>query len=477
LDTDALPGQRALNQVTTPTILVVDDERAVRVALDVNLSKAGYTVSLADTGERALEILRAQPVDIMLTDFMMPGINGMELLVEVHQRWPSTQVIMMTGHGTVERAVEAMKLGAHDFIIKPVAKAELLAILERARREQALRLQVAHLTEAATERFGFENVIGSTPEMQTVYDHVTAVAKSDAYVLLTGPTGTGKELIGHAIHYRSNRREGPFLQINCGALPAGLLESELFGHEKGSFTGAIRQHRGKFEQADGGTLMLDEVGEMPLETQVKLLRILESGKFQRVGGSSTIEVDVRIVAATNRNLIEEVRHGRFREDLFYRLNVFQIALPPLRERSDDIPLLVDHFIQKYTTKHSKTTTKTTPDAMAKLLQHSWPGNVRELEHTVERAVILSNTDTIVDFQLPEPVHAVPDKNTHASLLPPDGMSIADSLREHERAMVVAALRAEKGVQARAARRLGVSRANLNYRIQKLGIVIKEIVYD
>ena len=356
-------------------------------------------------------------------------------------------------------------------------QAELLAILERARREQALRQQIAHLTEAATERFGFENVIGSTPEMQSVYDHVAAVAKSDAYVLLTGPTGTGKELIGHAIHYRSNRREGPFLQINCGALPAGLLESELFGHEKGAFTGAVRQHRGKFEQADGGTLMLDEVGEMPLETQVKLLRILESGKFQRVGGSSTIEVDVRVVAATNRNLLEEVRHGRFREDLFYRLNVFQISLPPLRERTDDIPLLVDHFIQKYATKHGKSTTTASAQAVNKLLQHSWPGNVRELEHTVERAVILSNTETIADFQLPESVHSTPATDTHASLLPQDGMSIADSLREHERAMVVAALRAEKGVQARAARRLGVSRANLNYRIQKLGIVIKEIVYD
>lgn len=463
--------------MTSPTILVVDDERAVRVALDVNLSKAGYTVSLADTGERALEVLRSQSVDVVLTDFMMPGINGMELLAEIHQRWPATQVIMMTGHGTVERAVEAMRLGAHDFIIKPVAKAELLAILDRARREQALKQKVAHLTEAATERFGFENVIGSTPEMQSVYDHVAAVAKSDAYVLVTGPTGTGKELIAHAIHYRSNRREGPFLQINCGALPAGLLESELFGHEKGSFTGAVRQHKGKFEQADGGTLMLDEVGEMPLETQVKLLRILESGKFQRVGGSSTIEVDVRVVAATNRNLIEEVRHGRFREDLFYRLNVFQISLPPLRDRSDDIPLLVDHFVQKYATKHSKVTSKTTPDAMNTLLHHTWPGNVRELEHTVERAVILSNTDTISEFQLPEPVHHAAEGTPQASLLPQDGMSIADSLREHERAMVVAALRSEKGVQARAARRLGVSRANLNYRIQKLGIVIKEIVYD
>ena len=247
-------------------VLVVDDERAVRVALEVNLSKAGHIVSLADTAERALEILRAQPVDAVLTDLMMPGMGGMELLAEVRRCWPLTQIIMMTGHGTVERAVEAMRLGAHDFVIKPIAKAELLAILDRALRERALHEQVAQLQAAATERFGFENIIGNTPAMRAVYDRVSAVASSDAYVLLTGPTGTGKELIGNAIHFQSSRRNGPLIQINCGALPSGLLESELFGHERGAFTGAVRQHKGKFEQADGGTLMLDEVGEMPIDT-------------------------------------------------------------------------------------------------------------------------------------------------------------------------------------------------------------------
>ena len=454
------------------SVLVVDDERAVRVALDVNLSKAGHTVSLADNAERALEIIRSQPVEAVLTDLMMPGTSGMELLAEIQRCWPLTQVIMMTGHGTVEAAVEAMRLGAHDFVIKPIAKAELLAVLDRALRERALHEQVAQLQAAATERFGFDNIIGNTPVMRAVYDRVTAVAASDAFVLLTGPTGTGKELIGNAIHFHSNRRNGPLIQVNCGALPSGLLESELFGHEKGAFTGAIRQHKGKFEQADGGTLMLDEVGEMPLETQVKLLRVLETGDFQRVGGTDTIHVDVRVVAATNRDLREEVRAGRFREDLFYRLNVFELALPALRDRIDDIPLLVEHFVQKYAHKHGKSASSVDDRAMQVLCAHDWPGNVRELEHTIERSIILSHKDTLTSFELPEPVHAT-GKMAHTI---DEGESIADVLRNTERELVIAALKAENGIQARAARRLGVSRANLNYRIQKLGIIIKDIVY-
>ena len=469
---DAIPAGRSLNVVTPASILVVDDERAVRVALEVNLSKAGHIVSLADSGERALAILRSQEVDVVLTDFMMPEMTGIELLASVKQHWPSTQVVMMTGHGTVERAVEAMRLGAHDFVIKPVARNELLAILERAVRERGLHKQVARLQAEVSERYGFDKLIGNTPEMQRVYEQVRAVAASDAYVLLTGQTGTGKELIAHAIHHRSRRSGGPFVQINCGALPGGLLESELFGHEKGAFTGAIRQHKGKFEQADGGTLMLDELGEMPLETQVKLLRILESGRFQRVGGTSEIHADVRVVAATNRNLRQEVTEGRFREDLFYRLNVFEIALPPLQKRPGDIPLLTEHFIRKFAQKHGKPVTGATQNALSDLQRHDWPGNVRELEHTIERAVIMAAGDTITTFELPngKPATEAPTRLTA-------GQSISDILREHERTMVIEALRAEQGVQARAARLLGVSRANLNYRIQKLGIQIKDIQYE
>jgi DNA-binding NtrC family response regulator len=457
-------------------VLVVDDERAVRVALEVNLTKAGHTVSLADTGERALEILRSQTTDAVLTDLMMPGMGGMALLSEIQRCWPLTQVVMMTGHGTVERAVEAMRLGAHDFVIKPVAKAELLAILDRALRERALHKQVDQLRAVASERFGFDNIIGNTASMRDVFDKVNAVASSDAYVLLTGPTGTGKELIGNAIHFQSNRHRGPLIQVNCGALPSGLLESELFGHERGAFTGAIRQHKGKFEQADGGTLFLDEVGEMPLETQVRLLRVLESGEFQRVGGTQIIHVDVRIVAATNRKLREEVAQGQFREDLYYRLNVFEIRLPPLIERLGDIPLLVDHFVQKYASRHDKPVRGVSKAAMATLSSHNWPGNVRELEHTVERAIILSKGPTIEAFDAPDPILTGSSKENPSDAIT-EGQSIADILRARERELVIGALRAESGVQARAARRLGVSRANLNYRIQKFGIVIKDIVYE
>ncbi|MEC9389990.1 MAG: sigma-54 dependent transcriptional regulator [Myxococcota bacterium] len=455
------------------SILVVDDERAVRVALEVNLTKAGHTVSLAESGQRALSILRSQEVDVVLTDFMMPEMTGIELLAEIRERWPLTQVVLMTGHGTVERAVEAMRLGAHDFVIKPVGRDELLAILDRAVRERGLHKRVARLEAEASERFGFDKVIGNSASMQRMYDQVRAVASSDAYVLLSGPTGTGKELVAHAIHHRSPRAKGPFVQVNCGALPSGLLESELFGHEKGSFTGAIRQHKGKFEQSDGGTLMLDELGEMPLETQVKLLRILESGRFQRVGGTAEIQVDVRVIAATNRTLREEVDAGRFREDLYYRLNVFEISLPPLRERTEDIPLLVDHFVSLFAKKHSKAVTGAHPEAITALGAHSWPGNVRELEHVVERAVILAKGSQIRQFDLPQ--SATVSKETHT--LPPEGQTIADSLRSLERRMVIEALQAEQGVQARAARRLGVSRANLNYRIQKLGLRVKDIQYE
>ena len=461
--------------MTATNVLVVDDERAVRVALDVNLSKAGYIVSLADTAEAAIETLQRHNIDLVLTDLMMPGMGGMDLLDHIRKHWPQIQIVMMTGHATVERAVEAMRMGAHDFVIKPVGKNELIAILERATREQALHRQVDRLQAAADERFGFDNLIGNTPAMQMVYNQIHAVAQSDAYVLLTGPTGTGKELISHALHHQSRRKHGPFVQVNCGALPSGLLESELFGHERGAFTGAVRQHKGKFEQADGGTLMLDEIGEMPVDTQVKLLRILESGEFQRVGGTGTIRVDVRVVAATNRDLREEVRQKRFREDLFYRLNVFHIALPPLRDRLDDLPLLVDHFVQKYAERHRKPVTGSTTSALAVLRQHTWPGNVRELEHTVERAVIMAAGPMIEHFDIPEALGDETDGGHKGKPTIPN--NIAEALRSHEREMVIAALQAEGGVQARAAKRLGVSRANLNYRIQKLGIVLKEVVYD
>jgi two-component system, NtrC family, response regulator len=457
-------------------VLVVDDDKAVRAALRVNLEKAGLDVRLASSAEEGLQVLHDHPMDIVLTDVKMPGASGIELLQEVKSRWPDVQVVVMTGQGTVEDAVRAMKQGAADYIIKPVSKEELLVVLDKAAREKALLAEVEQLRQEVQDRYGFENVVGVTSAMREVYDLVATVASSSALVLLTGPTGTGKELIAHAIHYRSPRRDAPFVRVNCAALPEGLMESELFGHEKGAFTGAIRQHTGKFEQADGGTILLDEIGEVPLATQVKLLRVLESGELQRVGGSQTIKVDVRVIAATNRELRREVKEGHFREDLFYRLNVFHIPMPPLVERRDDVPLLAQHFVDKYAARHNKAAKRLTAEALELLVGYHWPGNVRELEHVIERAVIVATSEDISHVRLPE---LDPDEAREAAErgMLPAGATINAVLDETERRLIIEALKIEKGVQARAARRLGISKSNLNYRINKLGISVRDVVYD
>lgn len=464
-----------------PRILVVDDDRAVRTALRVNLSRRDYDVTLADNGEAALDALQSGDFEVVLTDVKMPGMSGHELLEQIQALSADLPVVMMTGHGGVEDAVAAMRAGAADYVIKPVSRDELLVVLDRARRSRALEVENALLRAELAGKPGFEGVIGQAPPMQRVFQLIDAVASSDALVLLTGPTGTGKELLAHALHARSRRAEGPFVGVNCAALPEGLLESELFGHEKGAFTGAIRRHQGKFEQAEGGTLLLDEIGEIPASTQVRLLRVLESGELQRVGGRETLTVDVRVVAATNRDLRAEVAAGRFREDLFYRLNVFHIPIPSLAERRDDIPLLADHFLGLFAARHGRPVRRIAPEAMAALVAHDWPGNVRELEHVIERATILSTDEVLSSVQLPAaPVSAqappVGDTGPPLDALPP-GQSLPDALEAVERRLIVAALKAEKGVQARAARLLGVSRSNLNYRIRKLGIEVKDVVYE
>ena len=461
--------------MTEPTarILVVDDERAVRTALRVNLAKAGYDVQLTASAEEALEALAAREFDVVLTDVMMPGESGMQLLERVREGYPDTRVILMTGHGSVGDAVTAMKQGASDYIIKPIKKNELLVIIARCLREKALLAEVKHLRAEVNERYGFDNIVGVTPAIQHVFSLITSVADSSALVLLTGPTGTGKELLAHAIHYRSPRRDQPFVAVNCAALPQSLLESELFGHERGAFTGAVRQHRGKFEQASGGTFFLDEIGEIPMSTQVKLLRVLESGEIQRVGGQETIRISARLVAATNRDLRQEVRDGNFREDLFYRLNVFHIPVPALSERRADIPLLAEHFIKKYNARHERAVQRLSSLAARQLEAHHWPGNIRELEHVIERAVILCRGEEIDQFSLPEPNL---EEAAEEALVPP-GKTISDVLQDTERRIIIEALKREKGVQARAAELLGVSRSNLNYRLKKLNIVVKNIVYE
>ena len=456
-------------------ILVVDDDRAVRTMLKVNLTKHGMDVTLATDALLALAALRERPVDLVLTDVKMPGLTGLDLLEKLRESWPDVQVVVMTGYGTVADAVRAMKAGAADYVIKPVERDELLVIIDRALERKALRAELVHLRQEVEAKYGFENLIGTSPVMVQLYEDVAAVADTSATVLLQGPTGTGKELLAHAIHYRSRRASGPFVRVNCTAIPETLLESELFGHEKGAFSGAIRQHRGKFEQADGGTILLDEIGEIDTHMQVKLLRVLQDGEFQRVGGSSDLKVDIRIIAATNKHLRDEVEAGRFREDLFYRLNVVTLLVPPLRHRRDDIPLLVDHFARKYAARNERPVPELSHTLMETLSAYHWPGNIRQLEHLIERAVILNRGGRIEDVELPaERVVADPAEQ---SVLPLAGVKLQDALAGYEREVLIAALKENRGVQAAAARRLGISRSNLNYRIGRLGIQVKEIDYN
>ncbi len=457
-------------------VLVVDDDRAVRAALRVNLTKAGYEVVLAEDVPSATLALHGGEFDVVLTDVQMPGGTGLDLLAKVRQAWPDTQVIVMTGYGSVADAVSAMRAGAADYLIKPVGKDEMLVVIHRCIEQRALRTELVALRREVGERFGFQNIIGNAHSMKKLYDDIDTIADASATVLIEGPTGTGKELLAHALHTRSRRSQGPYIRLNCGAVPESLLESELFGHEKGSFTGATRQHLGRFEQADGGTLLLDEIGEVGHAMQVRLLRVLENGEIQRVGGTGQVRVDVRVVAATHRTLQTEVREGRFREDLYYRLNVVTLKVPALRERREDIPLLVDHFVRLYATRNQRTVQPPSAEDLRRLVAYDWPGNVRELEHTIERAVILSR-DGRLDLRLAESV--VPAKEVAAppSVLPPPGVSLQDALLAHERAVLIAALEEAGGVQTVAAKRLGLSKSNLSYRLSRLGIRQTSVSYD
>jgi DNA-binding NtrC family response regulator len=468
----------------TARVLVVDDDRAVRTVLRVNLSKRGHDVLCVNSAHEAMAQLHEAPFDVVLTDVNMPGATGLDLLERVRKVWPDIQVVVMTGYGSVEDAVRAMKAGAADYIIKPIAREELYVILDRALENRTLRAELVQLRREVQQRYGFENIVGATPVMLALYEDVASVADSQATVLLEGQTGTGKELLAHALHYRSRRSAGPFVRVNCGAIPESLLESELFGHERGAFTGAIRQHRGKFEQADGGTLFLDEIGEIDPAMQVKLLRVLESGELQRVGGSHTIKVDVRVVAATNRSLRDEVAAGNFREDLYYRLNVVTLRVPPLRERRADIPLLVQHFVRRLAEREEQPVPKLTHGTVARLQEHDWPGNVRELEHLCERAFLLARGSHTLDIPLPEqkPVEPLAPPPVFAPTpepepLPLDGATLPEILAEHERRILIAALKACDGVQAQAARRIGISKSNFNYRMKKLGISLRELRYQ
>ncbi|RMI02453.1 MAG: sigma-54-dependent Fis family transcriptional regulator, partial [Calditrichaeota bacterium] len=373
---------------------VVDDEPAILTVMQANLKREGYRVFTSESASPALDILRREDVDVLVVDYLMPEMNGIEMLTELKRQEIDIPVIVITAHGSIEDAVRAMQLGAINYLTKPLNYEELLTVVDHAVEQQQLKKEVKRLRREVTSRYSFDQIIGKNEKMQAIFDLIAEVAETDATVLIRGETGTGKELIARAVHFNSPRKQAAFVRVNCAALSETLLESELFGHEKGAFTGAIRTRIGRFEQADGGTIFFDEVGDIPLTTQAKLLRVLQEKEFERVGGNKTIRVDVRIISATNRDLEKAVAAGEFRDDLFYRLNVIPIQLPPLRERLDDVPLLAQHFLEKYAGKFNKTVRELAPEALAKLMSYDWPGNVRELENVMERAVIMEKGEVI-----------------------------------------------------------------------------------
>jgi two-component system NtrC family response regulator len=449
----------------TRTILVVDDDESLRRVTELQLEEAGYRVLTAASGEQALRILEEQSLPLVITDFKMPGLSGMELLKEVRSSFPETSVVMITAFGTVNRAVEAMKAGAYDYITKPIAYDELVLVVNRAMEHQELVEEVQNLRTNLDQKYGFENIIGHSKALLTVLEMASRVAPRDSTVLIRGETGTGKELLAHAIHKSSPRKNAPFVTINCGAIPKDLLESELFGHVKGSFTGAFTPKKGKVETADGGTLFLDEIGEMPVELQVKLLRLIQQGEIEKVGATASETVDVRIIAATHRNLQSLIEDGNFREDLFYRLAVIPLELPPLRERPEDIPELVQCLFLKAKHRHNLDRLRLPAHVISYFCGYRWPGNIRELENVIERLAVLSTGDEITLLDLPEFLRREASGcEAVAFELPAQGIS----LEGVEKELILKALKKFDWNQTKAAAFLDISRRTLIYRMEKYG---------
>jgi DNA-binding NtrC family response regulator len=448
-----------------PAILIVDDEANARNALAELLREEKYVVETAADGFKALGKLEDFSPDVVLTDLKMPGMDGIELMQKVREFDPEIGVIVMTAFGAVDTAVSAMRQGARDYLTKPLNMDELLIVLDRALEARRLRQETKELKEQLQERYKFDNIVGSSPEMQQVFKTVAQVAQSRATVLISGESGTGKELVAAAIHHRSPRANGPFVKLHCAALAESLLESELFGHERGAFTGADKRREGRFEQANGGTLFLDEISEISPAVQVKLLRVLQEREFERVGSNQTVRVDVRLIAASNRNLREMVSAGKFREDLYYRLNVVNLRMPSLRERRSDIPLIAMHFLRRFAEENGKRIERFSDDALVRLKQYGWPGNVRELENVIERAVVMAEGDTISAANLPTEVTPDPVET--------DGPRIPGaSMAELERYAILKTLEAHGGSTTRAAEVLGISVRKIQYKIQEFGAAPK-----
>ncbi|HEU4436670.1 MAG TPA: sigma-54 dependent transcriptional regulator [candidate division Zixibacteria bacterium] len=442
-------------------LLIVDDEKLVREFLSETLSQAGYAVRTAENGEAALKEIADREFDLIFTDVKMPQLSGIELLKAVRQSSPFTSVVVITAYGTVADAVEAMKLGAFDYLPKPFTPEHIEVTAKKALEYRRLLLENRRLKKELAGKF--ENIIGRTPAMKKVFDLVESVAPSRATVLIVGESGTGKELIARAIHHFSPRKDAAFVRTNCAALPEGLIESELFGHEKGAFTGALRQTRGRFEMADGGTLLLDEISEIPLGLQAKLLRVLQEREFERVGSGYTLKVDVRVVATTNRNLDEEVKKGRFREDLYYRLNVVKVEMPPLRDRRDDIPLLAAHFMLKYAAENGKKIDGIAPKALSLLCDYPWPGNVRELVNFMERAVVVAQSNILLPSDFPKELILGISAGGEDRLRP--GVTI----EEMEMRLILKTLEAVDGNKTKAAQMLGVTARTLHNKLADYGL--------
>ncbi len=462
-------------EASTPSILIVDDEAAIRESLETLLGMENYSVQSAETGEEGLSKIAVQPFDLVLLDFALPDRNGLEILKEIRDHDPSLAVMMITAYGTVENAVNAMQAGAVNFVQKPWDNEKLLADIQAAIARKRAEEEIVQLKRALKQRYNFENIVGRSEVMLRIFDLVAQVAPSRSTVLIQGESGTGKELIAKAIHMSSPRKDRAFVPVNAGSMPTDLLESTLFGHIKGAFTSAVSSKKGLFEVANGGTLFLDEIGTMGLDTQAKILRVLQDKKFMHLGGVQEIQVDVRVIAATNLDLRQAVQEGKFREDLYYRLNVISVELPPLRRRPEDIPLLVQHFLKKFCLDNDKHELKISPEALRALLDYNWPGNVRELENVIERAVVLASGPVIMADLLPANVTgrtvAVPacDSKPDASLF--------DIIEECERRVIVDMLERCSWNQTEAAERFHIPLSTLNQKIKRLSIEIRRRARD
>lgn len=455
-----------------PRILVVDDEESIREFLEIMLKKEGYEVTCAEHGLKAKELIGHKSFDMVISDLQMPQMNGMELLKFVKETYPDMVFMLITAFGTTESAVEAMKAGAYDYITKPFKIDEVRINIQNALRSKLLEVENRTLKKELTKEYSFQNLIGNSESMHRIYDLIKRVSMTATNVLITGESGTGKEVVAKAIHYNGPLKDKPFVTINCGAIPEQLMESEMFGHKKGSFTGAVADKVGLFEVADGGTLFLDEVGELPVSIQVKLLRSIQERIIRRVGATEDIKVDVRIMAATNRDLEAMVKDGSFRQDLFYRLNVINIRTPSLRERKEDVPLLANHFLKKYTDRLAKTVGAISADAMELLKKYDYPGNVRELENIIERTVALEAGATILPESLPPFVNTPSGRKLASSQeieIGADGIDLDKILGQIEKELIIKAIHNTNGIKKRAAKLLHITFRSMRYRVEKYGL--------